>query len=100
MTTRKPKWEGRSTDALHVAEQSTLSLSQLAIHSALAFQGYLKTHRLDPRQVATASGVRYLTVWNIQHGKPVRKEHSLFVRQGLHKMTGTAYTAPITTLPE
>jgi len=51
-------------------------------------------------EVARVSGVRYLTIWNIQQGKPIRREHALRVRRGLLQLTGIAYTATIAAYDE
>ena len=82
-------------------EQETQSLPLLlAGRSAAEFQAYLRRYQLEPIQVALACGVRYLTIWKMQRGKPLRREDSMFVRQGLEKLTGVAYTAPIFPLSE
>jgi hypothetical protein len=65
--------------------------------SATAFQMYLETFHLDPVSVALTSGVRYVTIWNLQHGIPVSKEHATGVCQGLFRLTGVVYAAPIAT---
>src|SRR5579859_2524693 len=78
-----------------LTEQDTLPLNLIGIQSALSFQHYLKTHHLEPLAVARVSGVRYLTIWNVQQGKPIRREHALLIRRGLQKLTGLAYVATI-----
>jgi hypothetical protein len=50
--------------------------------------------------VALACGVRYLTIWKLHHGKPIHRDQSVLVRQGLERLTGVAYTAPIFVLDE
>lgn len=64
-----------------------------------AFQGYRYEHGLHPRDVATQSGVPYVTVWSILRNKPVTYAHATQVRAGLRKMTGVPYVGPIATLP-
>jgi hypothetical protein len=81
---------------MDIAGQETVPLEP-GVLSATTFHAYLKQYDLDPLQVALAAGVRYLTVWNIQHGNPIRKSNALLVRQGLCKLTGVAYAAPIVT---
>ncbi|HLZ59040.1 MAG TPA: hypothetical protein VKR06_19020 [Ktedonosporobacter sp.] len=90
-----PIMPGLSVDRYNVDEQDTLPLNLMYIQSAINFQGYLRAHRLDPLTVARVSGVRYLTIWNIQQGKPIRKEHAHIVRRGLHRLTGEVYAAGI-----
>jgi hypothetical protein len=65
------------------------------LSSGAAFQSYLQAYQLSLLDVALASQVRYLTVWNIVHQVPVRVRHAAQVRVGLHRLTGVAYTAPI-----
>lgn len=81
---------------MDMAEQETSPL-ELSVLSAATFCAYLKQYCVDPLRVALVSQVRYLTVWNIQHGNPIRKTDALLVRHGLHKLTGFAYTALIVT---
>ena len=81
-------------DRADIAGQETVPL-ELGVLSAATFHAYLKQYNLDSLRVALTAGVRYLTVWNIQHGNPIRKRDALLVRHGLCKLTGVAYTAPI-----
>ena len=81
---------------MDIATQETVPLEP-GMLSAVAFHSYLKRHELDALRVALTSQVRYLAVWNIQHGNPIRKEDALLVRRGLFKLTGVAYNAPIVT---
>jgi hypothetical protein len=67
----------------------------LPFSSGAAFQSYLRAYQLSPLDVALASQVRYLTVWNIAHEVPVRNRHAALVRVGLYRLTGVPYTAPI-----
>ena len=78
-----------------VSEQETLPLQVAGVQSAVAFQLFLKQYHLEPLQVAIASGVRYLTVWNIEHGNPVSLTHAAMVSQGLQRLTGVPYRSPI-----
>jgi hypothetical protein len=64
-----------------------------------AFHAYLTRFRLTWVDVARASGVRCLTVWSIDHGRPVLPEQATRVRRGLYVLTGVPYTGPIATLP-
>ncbi len=61
----------------------------------LTFRAYLYAHNLSSLDVALVSGVRYLTLWNIEHDIPVLTIHAALVRIGLQHMTGSAYTGPI-----
>jgi hypothetical protein len=81
-------------------DQDTLPLNILPLYSATAFCAYLHRYHLHPLQVAMASGVRYFTIWNIQKGIAVRQTHAALVRQGLYKLTGVPYSAPIEVLAE
>ena len=83
-------------DSADIAGQETVPL-ELGALSAATFHFYLKWYGLDPLNVALIAGVRYLTVWNIQHGNPIRKKDALLVRCGLFKLTGVAYNALIVT---
>jgi uncharacterized membrane protein YjjB (DUF3815 family) len=78
-----------------VSEQETLLLQLAGVQSAVAFQSFLKQYHLEPLQVAIASGVRYLTVWNIEHGNPVSRAHAALVSHGLRRLTGVPYRSPI-----
>ena len=81
---------------MDIAEQETVPLEP-GVLSAATFHAYLKQYGLDPLRVALTAGVRYLTVWNIQHSNPIRTRDALLVRRALYKLTGVAYTAPIVT---
>ncbi len=81
-------------------EQSTIPLEVIAMGTAIAFSTYLVHHHLDSLAICIASGVRYSTVWNIQHGVPVTREHAAQVRRGVQQMTGRAYTGPINVLAD
>jgi hypothetical protein len=59
------------------------------------FYTYLTHHHITPLDVSIVSQVRYSTVWNILHNKPVKPAHAGLVRAGLQRMTGIPYTAPI-----
>ena len=65
--------------------------------SAIAFRHYLATYQLEPLDVALKSEVRYMTIWRIKQGQPINNQDELLVRQGLLRMTGIPYTAPILT---
>ncbi len=73
----------------NISEQKTLPAS------AIAFRHYLATYQLESLDVALKSGVRYMTVWRIKQGQPINNQDELLVRQGLLRMTGIPYTAPI-----
>ena len=75
--------------------QQTQTLSMIAITTAVAFNSYIDRHSLDPITISVISQVRYLTIWNIQHGKPVTRTHAARVRQGVQQLTGVPYTGPI-----
>ncbi|SRR6266568_5614094 len=61
------------------------------------FQAYLDHYNLNPLDVSITSSVRYLTIWNIQHGTPITSTHAARVRLGLLHLTGVPFTAPIAT---
>ncbi len=64
-------------------------------YSAVAFRRHLTDYGLKPLDVAVKAGVRYMTVWRIWQGQPISHQHELLVRQGLLRLTGIPYTAPI-----
>jgi len=70
-------------------EQETLLLS------AIAFRRYMSKYQVEPLDVALKSGVRYLTVWKIRQGQPIKSQDEVLIRQGLFRMTGIPYTAPM-----
>lgn len=65
--------------------------------SAIAFRRYLADYRLEPLDVAVKSRVRYMTVWRISQGQPISRQSELLIRQGLLRMTGIPYIAPLLT---
>jgi hypothetical protein len=77
-------------------QQSTSEQEMLPL-SAIAFRRYLETYRIEPLDVALKSGVRYMTVWRIRQGQPINSQDELLIRQGLLRMTGIPYTAPLLT---
>ena len=72
-----------------VSEQEKLPVS------AIAFRRYLDMYQIEPLEVAVKSGVRYMTVWRIRQGQPINSQDELLIRQGLLRMTGIPYTAPL-----
>ncbi len=82
-----------------LAEQETLPVNTTALRSALAFCQYLHYYELSPLDVALTARVRYVTVWNIAHGLPVKSAHAAQVRWGLQQFTGVPYTASIVLTP-
>ena len=70
-------------------EQATLPLS------AIAFRRYLQQHELEPLDVALKADMRCLTVWKIWQGLPIKSQEEARVRQGLFRVTGESYTAPM-----
>lgn len=83
---------------MNPTEQVTQPLDVLAIQGAFFFREYLQRYHLHPLDVALASRVRYLTVWNVEHGKPVKREHAARLRRGLRQLTGVPFTAPLALL--
>ncbi len=82
---------------MDITEQNTHPLDIIAIRGAVLFQAYLDRYHLHPLDVSLASGVRYLTIWNMQHGNPVTRAHALQVREGLRRLTGVPFTVPLAT---
>lgn len=76
-------------------EQHTVPSDTIAISGATRFREYLERHHLTPLLVSVACGVRYLTIWNIQRGHPVTREHADRVRVGLYRLTGVRFVAPL-----
>ena len=70
----------------------------IPVPESSAFHTYLVRYRLTWMDVARASGVRCLTVWSIDHGRPVLPSHATQVRRGLYLLTGEPYLGPITLL--
>jgi hypothetical protein len=66
--------------------------------NALAY--YLQVHQIEPLQLAMVAGVRYLTIWNALHGRPITSEHAAKIRVALHSLTGIAYAGTIFTIQE
>lgn len=83
-----------------ITEQETLPLNVLAIQGALCFRAYLQRYHLHPLDVAHASNVRYLTVWNVEQGKPVSRVNVARVRLGLWRLTGVPFMAPLALLEQ
>lgn len=77
------------------AEQETVPLHTMALRGAALFQAYLLRFNLHPLDVALASHVRYLTVWNIQRGNPITAAQAAQVRTGLYSLTGVPFTSPL-----
>lgn len=61
---------------------------------------YLQAHQIEPLQLAMVAGVRYLTVWNALHGRPITSDHAAKIRTALHSLTGIAYAGTIFTIQE
>ncbi len=72
-----------------ISEQEKLPIS------TIAFRRYLDMYQIEPLEVAVKSGVRYMTVWRIRQGQPINSQDELLIRQGLLRMTGIPYTAPL-----
>ncbi|HVB73287.1 MAG TPA: hypothetical protein VNE38_06985 [Ktedonobacteraceae bacterium] len=70
-------------------ESATLPLS------GIVFQLYLQKHNLSPLDVALTAGVRYMTVWRVMRALPIRREDDLLIRQGIFRLTGEWYAAPM-----
>lgn len=82
-----------------LAEQETLPFDTAVLRSATAFCQYIQRYALSPLDIALIARVRYVTVWNIAHGIPVKSAHASSVRWGLHQLTGVPYTASIVVIP-
>lgn len=75
--------------------EKTQPLDVVAVRGAFHFREYLRRYRLHPLDVALAAGVRYLTVWRVEHGQPVKGEQAARIRQGLYFLTGVPFTVPL-----
>jgi hypothetical protein len=62
-------------------------------------RAYLEKYHLAPLDVSIVSQVRYSTIWNILHNKPIKPAHAALVRRGLQRLTGIPYREPIHLLP-
>ncbi|HET8843180.1 MAG TPA: hypothetical protein VFN35_17090 [Ktedonobacteraceae bacterium] len=80
------------TDRLYIAEEDTQPLLPIA---SLTFYKYLESHTLTIRDVARASCVRLMVVWNILHDNPILPEDAGKVRTGLFLLTHERYRGPI-----
>lgn len=62
------------------------------------FQYFLDLHQIEPLRLSIIARVRYLTVWNALHGKPITEEHAANIRVALRSLTGTSYTGTLQTI--
>ena len=75
-------------------QHATLEQETLPV-SAVAFRRYVEKYQIEPLDVALHAGVRYLTVWRIGQGFAIKSQDERLIRQGLLRMTGVPYTAPM-----
>jgi hypothetical protein len=75
-------------------QQNTSEPETLPI-SAVAFRRYLAAYQIELLDVALKSGVRYMTVWRVGQGQPINSQDEILIRQGLLRMTGIPYAAPL-----
>lgn len=78
-----------------LAVQKTIPLAAATTRSAANFRAFLHEHELCPLDLAVKSGIRYVTIWNITRGNPVRQEQAAIVRVCLWHLTGVWYDEPI-----
>lgn len=79
----------------HLATQRTLPLTVAIGQSAAALRSILQAHDLCPLDFALKSGIRYVTIWNIMRGNPVRREQAARARVSLWHLTGVWYDGHI-----
>ncbi len=77
----------------NVAKQNTLPLPLAPPTNDVHL--YITSHRLLWIQIAKVASVPSLTVWSIDHGLCVTREHADRVRQALKTLTGVAFMGPI-----
>jgi len=68
--------------------------------NGIIFQLYLQKHGLSPLKVASAAGVRYMTLWRMMHALPIQSKNDLLIRCGLYRLTGKWYRGPIVVYQE
>lgn len=76
----------------YISEEETQPLTPIA---SLVLLDYMERHKLTIRDVAHASGVRLMVVWNILHNNLILPEDALRVRTGLFLLTGEHYRGSI-----
>lgn len=81
-----------NTHFLHIADAETQPLPLIATKS---FQVYLAEHGLTIRDVARASHVRLMVIWNILHGRAILSADAGRVRAGLFLLTRECYSGAI-----
>lgn len=83
----------KTTDyLLYISEEVTQPLAPVA---SLVLLNYLERHKLTIRDVARASYVRLMVVWNVLHDNPILPDDAAKVRTGLFLLTGERYRGPI-----
>jgi hypothetical protein len=80
------------------AQQQTFSLSLSSTTND--FHGYITSHKLLWFQIAKVASVPAITVWGIDHGLYVTREHADLVRQALKTLTGVPFTGQIPVLTD
>jgi hypothetical protein len=78
---------------------SRLAFSESQETGNSPFRAFLEQHRLSLLDVAQAAGVRLMTFWNIQTGRPVRSRDAQAVRTALFRLTGLPYYGPLAEKP-
>ena len=61
---------------------------------------YILTHKLLWIDIARVASVPALTVWSIDHGLYIRRDHADRVRKALQTLTGVPFTGPIPVLTD
>ena len=84
--------EGQQGQFSPLADEITQPLPQA---TALNLQAFLEKHALSLRDVANASGVRMLVIWNVLHGRLIPPEQAGQIRMGLFVLTREHYRGPI-----
>ncbi|MBV9688968.1 MAG: hypothetical protein JO202_04570 [Ktedonobacteraceae bacterium] len=61
------------------------------------FAQFLQENRIDPFTLAKVAGVRYPTIWNALHNKPITQEHAIQLCIALTCITKAVYSGTFIT---
>ena len=59
------------------------------------FERYLRDHDIEPLTLSVIARVRYLTVWRVMKGKPVRRSYATQMIHTATILAGVPYTGQI-----
>ena len=61
-------------------------------NNVTTLEEYLLQSNIDPVFLAGVAGVRYLTVWHAQKGRPITRRNAQKIREAALKLTGVPYS--------